>query len=274
MSPPSLPGNQMAPSSFAAVLQNIAVPQAIVGHPMVLPAQQAAPNLTHALDSRDMRMTRRPGSESFKAEALEPRNGDERKEEKTQEEDEPIRCHFHRKPQLNCKICRRVYYSAASDKKADEETPGVRMRGAEAFEITNKQTYNFNSMLRDQILKNTYFKTLVKIDTFEGIMDDAFLQSLLFSWSKLNLLQNHLSKCSWPTQTTEMYQYVETAETYGGGSTTVPSSLFCCLYRLFTIGLSYDELSLLCESKDWPYIRCCGFLYIRFGSDARTVERV
>lgn len=247
MSPPSLPGNQMAPSSFAAVLQNIAVPQAIVGHPMVLPAQQAAPNLTHALDSRDMRMTRRPGSESFKAEALEPRNGDERKEEKTQEEEsEPIRCHFHRKPQLNCKICRRVYYSAvdpnfqkkddkkASDKKADEETPGVRMRGAEAFEITNKQTYNFNSMLRDQILKNTYFKTLVKIDTFEGIMD-------------------------------EMYQYVETAETYGGGSTTVPSSLFCCLYRLFTIGLSYDELSLLCESKDWPYIRCCGFLYIRFG---------
>jgi len=121
-----------------------------------------------------------------------------------------------------------------SDKKPEEETQGVRMRGAEAFEITNKQTYNFNSMLRDQILKNTYFKTLVKIDTFEGIMD-------------------------------EMYQYVETAETYGGGSTTVPSSLFCCLYRLFTIGLSYDELSLLCESKDWPYIRCCGFLYIRFG---------
>ena len=46
-------------------------------------------------------------------------------------------------------------------------------------------------------------------------------------------------------------------------------------------GLSYDELSLLCESKavtcfcqafhgrqDWPYIRCCGFLYIRFGLDA------
>ncbi|CAE7907512.1 SRL1, partial [Symbiodinium microadriaticum] len=123
-----------------------------------------------------------------------------------------------------------VYYSAVdpnsqkkddkkgSDRKPEDEAPGARMRGAEAFEITNKQTYNFNSMLRDQILKNTYFKTLVKIDTFEGIMD-------------------------------EMYQYVETAETYGGGSTTVPSSLFCCLYRLFTIGLSYDELNLLCESK-------------------------
>ncbi|CAE7940080.1 SRL1, partial [Symbiodinium necroappetens] len=186
-----------------------------------------------------------------------------------EEDSELIRCHLHRKPQLSCKICRRVYYSAVdpnsqkkddkkgSDRKPEDEAPGAadsilleaRMRGAEAFEITNKQTYNFNSMseahqprLRDQILKNTYFKTLVKIDTFEGIMD-------------------------------EMYQYVETAETYGGGSThaasvqfpTVPSSLFCCLYRLFTIGLSYDELNLLCESKDWPYIRCCGFLYIRFG---------
>ncbi|OLQ07279.1 hypothetical protein AK812_SmicGene9318 [Symbiodinium microadriaticum] len=161
-----------------------------------------------------------------------------------------------------------------SDRKPEDEAPGAadsilleaRMRGAEAFEITNKQTYNFNSMseahqprLRDQILKNTYFK-LVKIDTFEGIMDEA-------------------------RQQCEMYQYVETAETYGGGSThaasvqfpTVPSSLFCCLYRLFTIGiaaelkaqeppillsllvppgLSYDELNLLCESKDWPYISC------------------
>lgn len=242
---PPLPSSQIAPNPLAAVLQNIQVPQAMVAHPMVLPGQQAIPSFP-VREVRDVRMARRP--DAFKTEVPPETNREERKEEKLPEEDsEPIRCHFHRKPQLNCKICRRVYYSAVDpnfqkkddktkllDKKAEEETPGVRMRGAEAFEITNKQTYNFNSMLRDQILKNTYFKTLVKIDTFEGIMD-------------------------------EMYQYVETAETYGGGSTTVPSSLFCCLYRLFTIGLSYDELSLVCESKDWPYIRCCGFLYIRFG---------
>ncbi|CAJ1446858.1 unnamed protein product, partial [Effrenium voratum] len=226
--PPPMPNGQAAIAPNLAVLNM--VPQGMVAPRMVMPAQNAP---------MPQAPRRRP-ADTFRE--AEPR--EERVEEKPPEEDsEPIRCHFHRKPQLNCRICRRVYYSAIDpaqkkdDKKSEkkeDEALGVRMRGAEAFEITNKQTYNFNSMLRDQILKNTYFKTLVKIDTFEGIMD-------------------------------EMYQYVETAETYGGGSTTVPSSLFCCLYRLFTIGLSYDELNLLCESKDWPYIRCCGFLYIRFG---------
>ncbi|CAE7695859.1 SRL1, partial [Symbiodinium pilosum] len=257
--PQPLPNSQtIAPASLAAVLQNMAnVPQAMMGHGMLLQAQSPQmPNmLPPARDLVQQRMDRtpRPGQQTTpeppKKQDAVARQGEAAQEEKPpppEEDSEPIRCHFHRKPQLNCKICRRVYYSAVdpnsqkkddrkgSEKKPEDETPGARMRGAEAFEITNKQTYNFNSMLRDQILKNTYFKTLVKIDTFEGIMD-------------------------------EMYQYVETAETYGGGSTTVPSSLFCCLYRLFTIGLSYDELNLLCESKDWPYIRCCGFLYIRFG---------
>eukprot|EP00439_Symbiodinium_sp_Y106_P063014 s1072_g9.t1 len=267
--PQSLPNAQtMAPASLAAVLQNMAgVPQAMMGHGMGLQAQNPQmPNmLPPARDLVQQRLSMAPRPvqppappEPAKKEEAAARPGERPKEEKPpappEEDSELIRCHLHRKPQLSCKICRRVYYSAVdpisqkkdgldrsthddkkgSDRKPEDEAPGARMRGAEAFDITNKQTYNFNSMLRDQILKNTYFKTLVKIDTFEGIMD-------------------------------EMYQYVETAETYGGGSTTVPSSLFCCLYRLFTIGLSYDELNLLCESKDWPYIRCCGFLYIRFG---------
>jgi len=168
------------------------------------------------------------------------------------EEEEPLRCHLHRKPQLNCKICRRIYYSAldpsmqkkeerSKDKLLSERTRrnGEDIffdgrRSNEAFEITNKQTFNFNAMLRDQILKNTYFKSLMNIETFEGIVD-------------------------------ELYQYAESAEVYGAGTTTVPSTLFCCLFRLFTIGITYDELQQLLENRDWAYVRCCGFLYIRFG---------
>jgi len=160
-----------------------------------------------------------------------------------------LRCHLHRKPQMTCKICRRLYYSlldptalkkderfkekAVVDQRGDVDAD-VLLRRAEAFEITNKQTFNFNSMLRDQILKNTYFKSLMNIDTFEGVVD-------------------------------EMYKYAETAEVYGAGTTTVPSTLFCCLFRLFTIGISQDELQQLLDTRDWPYIRCCGLLYIRFG---------
>lgn len=164
---------------------------------------------------------------------------------------EPIRCHLHRKPHPNCKTCRRLNNSMAleydqkMDKKKDasanendlgleDENGFTRREVIEAFEITNKQTYNFNAMLRDQILKSTYFKSLMKHDTFEGIVD-------------------------------QLYQFADTAEVYGAGTTTVPSTLFCCLFRFFTIGVAYDELHQLLNTKDSPYIRCCGFLYIRFG---------
>uniref|UniRef100_A0A7S4T2A5 Pre-mRNA-splicing factor 38 n=1 Tax=Alexandrium monilatum TaxID=311494 RepID=A0A7S4T2A5_9DINO len=193
-----------------------------------------------------------PAKEEPKEERKEEKKEEKKKKTDEEEDQESVRCHLHRKPQMNCKICRRIYYSAldpsmhkrdergkdklSSDKarRGDDDFPGGRRRGAEAFEITNKQTFNFNTMLRDQILKNTYFKSLVNIETFEGIVD-------------------------------EMYQYAESAEVYGAGTTTVPSTLFCCLFRFFTIGISYDELQQLLETRDWPYIRCCGFLYIRFG---------
>lgn len=118
-----------------------------------------------------------------------------------------------------------------------EELFGSRRQVLEAFDVTNKQTYNFNAMLRDQILKSTYFKSLMNIDTFEGIVD-------------------------------QLYQFADTAEVYGAGTTTVPSTLFCCIFRFFTIGISYDELHQLLNNKDSAYIRCCGFLYIRFGCAA------
>eukprot|EP00927_Polykrikos_kofoidii_P049473 TRINITY_DN43517_c0_g1_i1.p1 TRINITY_DN43517_c0_g1~~TRINITY_DN43517_c0_g1_i1.p1 ORF type:complete len:800 (+),score=132.33 TRINITY_DN43517_c0_g1_i1:146-2545(+) len=174
--------------------------------------------------------------------------------ERPVEEEDAARCHLHRKPTLSCKICRRVYYSAlnpgaqlkedrgkdrsAADRlrRANEgdDLYNARRRSHDVFEITNKQTFNLNAMLRDQILKNTYFKSIMNVDTFEGVVD-------------------------------ELYQYAETAEVYGAGTTTVPSTLFCCLFRLFTIGISYDELHQLLDNRDSPYVRCCGFLYIRFG---------
>jgi len=160
-----------------------------------------------------------------------------------------MRCHLHRKPQQSCRTCRRVYASVLNQGTAESdgrrpdrmrgERPGLddeNYSGYEAFEVTNKQTYNFNSMLRDQILKSTYFKSLMSIETFEGIVD-------------------------------ELYQYAESAEVYGAGTTTVPSTLFCCLFRIFTIGISFEELIQLIENQDSPFIRCCGFLYIRFGCD-------
>lgn len=256
---PFMPPMMMPPPLLMPVIpQPVAAPPvATTVPPRQPPARQPAARepAKPVRDAPPEREAPKP-AKAAKEEKREDRREDAKDEKGASAPDEladPMRCHLHRKPQLNCKICRRLYYSAldpgaqkkeerSKDKAAsdrvrrehEDDAFSVRRRAPEAFEITNKQTFNFNSMLRDQILKNTYFKSLMNIETFEGIVD-------------------------------EMYQYAETAEVYGAGTTTVPSTLFCCLFRLFTLGLSYDELQQLLETRDWPYIRCCGFLYIRFG---------
>jgi pre-mRNA-splicing factor 38B len=162
-------------------------------------------------------------------------------------EGEAARCHLHKKPQFNCRTCRRVHADLLGSGLADSGKREKRhivesIRGRdeslpyEAFEVSNKQTFNFNAMLREQILKSTYFKSLMNIENFEGVVD-------------------------------ELYQYAESAEVYGAGTTTVPSTFFCCLFRLFTIGISADEVMQLVHNQESAYIRCCGFLYIRFGAE-------
>lgn len=193
-----------------------------------------------------------PRERTPRGEAHAPPEPSKQEEPPKEDEKSSNRCHLHRKPQMGCKICQRVYsVSDPNMAKKDERKEktladklrrasesddlySTRRRSHEVFEIQNKQTFNFNAMLRDQILKNTYFKSLMNIETFEGIVDD-------------------------------LYKYADTAEVYGAGTTTVPSTLFCCLFRLFTLGLSYDELQLLLENRGSPFVRCCGFLYIRFG---------
>lgn len=219
-------------------------------HPEHVPYREAPPHRPQQNDATQGKAPPVPQRERKEREPPKQEWREEQQEEKIPEDQ--ARCHLHRKPQMNCKTCRRLHFSAldpsasqkedagkersAIDKlrRASDDSFSIHKRSHDVFEVQNKQTFNLNAMLRDQILKNTYFKSIMNIDTFEAIVD-------------------------------EMYQYADTAETYGAGTTTVPSTLMCCLFRMFTIGLSYDELTQLLENEQWPYVRCCGFLYIRYG---------
>merc|ERR1719421_1940197 len=53
----------------------------------------------------------------------------------------------------------------------------------------------------------------------------------------------------------EMYQYADDVEPYHKTSTTTPSALFCCLLRLFTMGIDSRQLKQLLETADNPYVR-------------------
>ncbi|EAA21921.1 hypothetical protein, partial [Plasmodium yoelii yoelii] len=79
------------------------------------------------------------------------------------------------------------------------------------LEMTNTSTYNVNNLLRNNILSSEYFRSLITLKTFKEVLD-------------------------------EILSYADHAEPYCIGSTRAPSTLFCCLYKLFTMHLSKKQV--------------------------------
>lgn len=52
-----------------------------------------------------------------------------------------------------------------------------------------------------------------------------------------------------------------------GQQSKTPSSAFCLLLRLLTLRCSERQMCLLLDHKDSPYIRCIGFLYLRYACE-------
>jgi len=47
----------------------------------------------------------------------------------------------------------------------------------------------------------------------------------------------------------------------------VPSTAFCLLVRLFTLRVTEKQMTAMLQHPDSPYIRCIGFLYLRYGCE-------
>eukprot|EP00560_Eucampia_antarctica_P003723 CAMPEP_0197842612 /NCGR_PEP_ID=MMETSP1437-20131217/46833_1 /TAXON_ID=49252 ORGANISM="Eucampia antarctica, Strain CCMP1452" /NCGR_SAMPLE_ID=MMETSP1437 /ASSEMBLY_ACC=CAM_ASM_001096 /LENGTH=452 /DNA_ID=CAMNT_0043452507 /DNA_START=441 /DNA_END=1798 /DNA_ORIENTATION=+ len=50
-------------------------------------------------------------------------------------------------------------------------------------------------------------------------------------------------------------------------ATKTPSTYFCLLLRLFTLRCTEKQMKLMLNHVDSPYIRCIGFLYLRYASE-------
>mmetsp|Transcript_43551 Transcript_43551/g.79722 ORF Transcript_43551/g.79722 Transcript_43551/m.79722 type:complete len:574 (-) Transcript_43551:92-1813(-) len=153
------------------------------------------------------------------------------------------RCHLHVRLQSNCKICQRHRLSSSSFSKSDNTAPasiGHLQEGySDILELTNTETFNFNPRLRNQILKSQYFKSLLEMNNPEHVVKD-------------------LHCCTH-------------AEPHTDASGIEPSTLFCCLYRLFTLRVTYEELRMLMCDDESPYVRVAAFLYIRYGFRPKDV---
>jgi len=199
-----------------------------------------------------------PGSDEAR------RNEEERSSRRTREskaqnekrekmaEAEAKKCHLHKKPKNGCKFCMKHQELIEAATKKDEEhgdkgrdrrrhgrrpdraiseDPGER-RGP--LELANSKTFGFSGLLQTHVVECAHFKSLLTLETFDQLVD-------------------------------ETYQFANSVEPYMANSGTLPSALFCCLYRFFTMGLDGHQLRRLLENQESPYIRCCGFLYVRFG---------
>lgn len=177
---------------------------------------------------------------------------DEAKEAPPLEKEAPKRCHLHKKPSKTCKICRRwseqqqqqepTQASAVPPKKADASQaskPGAAADASTSYS-SSKPVFNCGAMLKDQILKSSYFKTLLNITTVDALIE-------------------------------EIYQFADSVDIYQLGSTTAPSVFLCCVFRLFTLEHTEEELQFLLDHPRSICARCVGFLFIRFAERPDTL---
>jgi pre-mRNA-splicing factor 38B len=54
---------------------------------------------------------------------------------------------------------------------------------------------------------------------------------------------------------------------FRSGASKMPSTAFCLLLRLFTLRCSEKQMKLMLDHVDSPYIRCIGFLYLRYACE-------
>ncbi|CRG95595.1 pre-mRNA-splicing factor 38B, putative [Plasmodium gallinaceum] len=135
----------------------------------------------------------------------------------------------------NCKLCNKYKASGniTSNSSFQSSVNHNNEEKKNCLEMTNTTTYNVNTLLRNNILSSEYFKSLSILKTYKEVVD-------------------------------EIHAYADHVEPYCIGSNRAPSTLFCCLYKLFTMHLSEKQLKGLIDHKDSCYIRACGFLYLRY----------
>lgn len=97
----------------------------------------------------------------------------------------------------------------------------------------NERTYNLNAMLFENVSNSSYFKSLYSLRTYHEVVD-------------------------------EIYNRVDHAEPLAKGTSRVPSSCFCLLLKCFTMRLTIKQMQGLLNHGDSAFIRCVGFLYLRY----------
>eukprot|EP00873_Tetraselmis_striata_P045607 jgi/Tetstr1/465871/TSEL_010488.t1 len=97
----------------------------------------------------------------------------------------------------------------------------------------SKASFNLEAVLRKNIVDSDYYRSISSCESWSEVVD-------------------------------EIYETVTSVEPWLTGNARGPSTAFCCLHRLFTLGLNRREINDTISHPDSPFIRAIGFLYLRY----------
>jgi len=160
------------------------------------------------------------------------------------QEAERLRCHLHKRPKESCRFCKKwqdFVNKGKEDKAANREAiirdaagPLRPSTGDDEIELAISKTFGLPPLFQSHITESQHFKSLTTFESLGQVME-------------------------------EIANFADTVEPYLTNSSTIPSPLFCCVYRLFTMGMNARQLRRLIDNVDNTYVRCAGALFVRFG---------
>jgi len=242
---PPPPPPPSAPASIAAVPAPVVVqptvptaPSPVIVPPVVVaPATASAPEAAQPLTSNNEETPASKAKAAAKARA--------EAEVQRKKEEDAMKCHLHKKSKDNCRFCKRYQDFVKAQAEAAALSSRERALGGNGahssdddkrkpIEIANTKTFGFSPLMQTHITESTYYQSTLSLESVDQIIDEA-------------------------------KEYAKCTEPYMQDSTSMPSPFICLVYRLFTLGLDGHQMFQLLDSIESPYIRCLGFVHLRFG---------
>lgn len=104
-------------------------------------------------------------------------------------------------------------------------------------------TGNLNPLIFNNIISFQYFKEVVANKNFNEIIN-------------------------------EIATNAHYAEPWAIGASGIPSTIFCCLYKLVLIKLTESQVQFMLNNTENTYVRCAGFLYVRYLSEPKKLYEI
>ena len=147
------------------------------------------------------------------------------------------KCEFHPvTASKTCRICRSLQGSEPVKPGFQSVVSGSAPKKQGVIPVHgDKHSFNLSTLVRKNMYASRYFNDLMNLKSFNEVVSE---------------LETHC-------------RYVEP---WTIGSTSSPSTLFCCLYRIFHFKISEGQMKFMLEHPN-VYLRCLGALYLRILSD-------